>query len=143
MRHAGAVDLGVDVADKVGFEVEILDQRQWVVGLGFCGMLVEDLDGIVAAESGFERRTEQLVTHRSAQDGHGVEVAFHRAAGDAFKGGLGAEDAWCPVRFRVELAQCAEDGAAQAQRQGRTHLFFHQVKPVATVAAEALVAAVA
>jgi hypothetical protein len=34
VRHAGAVDLGVDVADQVGLEVQVLDQRQRVVGAG-------------------------------------------------------------------------------------------------------------
>ena len=34
-------------------------------------------------------------------------------------------------------------GLAQPERQGRAHLFFHQVQLVAAVAAEALVAAVA
>jgi hypothetical protein len=33
MGHAGAVDLGVDVADQVGLEVEVLDQGQRVVGV--------------------------------------------------------------------------------------------------------------
>ena len=50
MGHAGAVNLGVDVADQVGFEVEVLDQGQRVIGSGLCGMLVEDFDGIVAAK---------------------------------------------------------------------------------------------
>ena len=33
VRHARAVDLGVDVADQIGLEVEILDQRERVVGV--------------------------------------------------------------------------------------------------------------
>ena len=34
VRHAGAIDLGVDVADQIGLQVEVLDQRQRIVGVG-------------------------------------------------------------------------------------------------------------
>ena len=50
MGHAGAVYLGVDVTDQIGFEVEVLNQGQWVVGFSFCRVLVENLNGIVAAK---------------------------------------------------------------------------------------------
>ena len=36
VRHAGAIDLGVDVADQIGLQVEVLDQRQRIVGLRAC-----------------------------------------------------------------------------------------------------------
>ena len=50
VRHAGAVDLGVDVADQVGLEIEVLDQRQRIVGPRACGVAAEDLERAVAAE---------------------------------------------------------------------------------------------
>ena len=43
VRHARAVDLGVDVADEVGLEVEVLDQRERIVGAGAPGVAVEHL----------------------------------------------------------------------------------------------------
>jgi hypothetical protein len=52
--HAGTVYLGVDVADQIGLEVEVLDQCQRVIGSRFGGVLIEYLDGIVAAEGGIE-----------------------------------------------------------------------------------------
>jgi hypothetical protein len=50
VRHAGAVDLGVDVADQVGLDVQVLDQRQRVVGAGAGGVVVEDLARVVAGQ---------------------------------------------------------------------------------------------
>ena len=85
----------------------------------------------------------KLLPHWIANQRHAVKIAFHRGSGHAFKGGFGTEDAGSPVGLRVKLAHCAEDGAAQTQRQGRAHFFFHQVKLVTTVAAKALVAAIA
>ena len=32
VRHAGPVDLGIDVADQIGLEVEVLDERDGIVG---------------------------------------------------------------------------------------------------------------
>ena len=54
MCHAGAVNLGVDVADQVCLQVEVLDQRQRVVGVGLGGVVGENFDGVVAAERAFE-----------------------------------------------------------------------------------------
>ena len=44
--------LGVDVADQVGVRIDVLDQRERIIGLGLCGMLLEDLNGTVATELG-------------------------------------------------------------------------------------------
>ena len=43
VRHAGPVDLGVDVADQIGLQVQVLDQRQRIVGVRLRGVAVEDL----------------------------------------------------------------------------------------------------
>jgi hypothetical protein len=50
MGHAGAVDLGVDVADEVGFEIEVLNLGQRVVGIALGRMPVKYFDGVVATE---------------------------------------------------------------------------------------------
>ena len=60
VRHAGPVDLGVDVADQVGLEVEVLDQRERVIGAGAGRMALEDVDRVVAPELARERRRVQL-----------------------------------------------------------------------------------
>ena len=51
VRHARAVDLGVDVADEIGLEIQILNQRKRVVGSDLACMAVEHLDGVVAAQA--------------------------------------------------------------------------------------------
>jgi len=71
----------VDVAHQVGLQIDVLDQRQRIVGIGTLGMVVEHLDGAVATES---RRSnsarEQQRTHVVANDRHAVEVGFDRGA---------------------------------------------------------------
>ena len=54
MRHAGTVDLGVDVADKIGLQVQVLNQGQRVVGIGFGSVLPENFAGVVTAQFRFE-----------------------------------------------------------------------------------------
>jgi hypothetical protein len=41
MRHAGAVDLGIDVADQIGLQVEVLDQASGSSVLALAGMVGE------------------------------------------------------------------------------------------------------
>ena len=72
-----------------------------------------------------------------------MEVRFDRVARQRLEGRLAAEHARRPVRLRVDAAEQAEHGAPQSQRQRPAKPLLHHVQPVATVAAEALVAAVA
>ena len=74
---------------------------------------------------------------------HRVEVGLDRGARHAFEGGLGAQHARRPVGLGVDAPEQPEQRLAQAGRQRRAHALFHQVQPVAAVAAEGLVAAVA
>ena len=59
------------------------------------------------------------------------------------EGGLRAQEARRPVGLRIEAAQRAEQRPPESGRQQRAHPLFGQVRAVAAVAAEALVAAVA
>ena len=54
MRHAGAVHLGVDVPNQPGFVVQVLDERQGIIGLCILGMLAEHLQCAVAAQAALE-----------------------------------------------------------------------------------------
>ena len=50
VRHACPVDLGVDVADEIGVRVDVLDQPEGIVRIGFAGVFIEDIDGAVSAK---------------------------------------------------------------------------------------------
>ena len=143
MGHAGAVDLGQDVARQVGLEVEVLQQRQRVVGRRLLRVAAHHLDRAVALQPGAEAVAEQLVAHPVRHDRHAVEVALDQVARQRLEGGLGAEHARRPVGLRVQRAQGAEQGLAQAGRQLGAHAVLGHRVAVAAVAGEILVAAVA
>jgi len=54
MRHAGAIHLGVDIPREPGFIVDVLNQRERVIGLGAGGMVAEYFFCRVAIEQAFE-----------------------------------------------------------------------------------------
>ena len=142
MRHARPVDLGVDVADEVGFKVEILDERQRVVGIGAAGVLFKKRLRAVAAKLALELIAEKLRPHRIAQDRNRVEIGFDRAARHAFEGGLGAEHARRPVGLRIDFAEHAKERLTDRLRQRRAHALLHQMQAIAAITAEGFVATV-
>ena len=58
--HAGAIDLGVDVADQIRLQVEVLNQGQRVIGAGAGRVPLEHFDRVVAGELARERGRVQL-----------------------------------------------------------------------------------
>ena len=92
VRHAGAVDLGVDVADQVGLEVQVLDQRQRVVGAGARRVAVEHLDRVVAAELARKRGLNSCRRMSSRRIETRVEVGVDRVARERLEGGLRAQN---------------------------------------------------
>ncbi len=66
MSHAGAVDLGVDVAVEVSLDVQVLHQAQRVIRGGAAGVAAKRLLDFVAAELGMQLGGEQLAAHRLA-----------------------------------------------------------------------------
>ncbi len=143
VRHAGAIDLGVDVADQVGVQVDVLDQRKRIVGVRPRRMPFEDLLGAVAAELRLEAVTENLVALPVADDGHAVEVGLDRIARQCLEGRLGPKHARRPVGLGIESAEHAEKRPAQTERQRGAHLLFHQMQGIAPITPEAFVAAIA
>ena len=107
------------------------------------GVAIEHLEGVVAAQFGAQLGAEELLAHRRAQDRHRVEVRLDRRARHALERGLAAQHARRPVELGIEPPERTEHRSPHRQRQQRAHPLFHQVQPVAPVAAEALVAAVA
>jgi hypothetical protein len=77
MGHAGPVHLGVDVADQVSLGVEILDERQRIVGLCVSGVPAENLDRVVACKLAPEAGRKQPVPHVVAKDGHFVKIGLY------------------------------------------------------------------
>ncbi len=140
--HAGAVDLGIDVADKIGLQVQVLDQRQRVFGTGASGVEVEHLLRAVARQLTLQCRAEEPGAHRVAKDRHRMKVGFDSGTRHALEGGLGAEDPRSPVSLRVDTTQPSEQRLADPGRQRRAHAFFHQVQAIAPVAAESLIATI-
>src|SRR5438093_3231594 len=96
VSHAGAVDLGVDVAYQVGLEIEVLDQRERVFGVGAPRMPMKYLYCVVAADLRFESGGEQLASHVLAEDRHTVEIGFHRISSQRLESRLGAQIARSP-----------------------------------------------
>ena len=60
VRHAGPVDLGIDVADQIGLQIEVLDSASGSSVFGTRRMPLENLDRVVAAEVRLQERAEQL-----------------------------------------------------------------------------------
>ena len=84
MRHRRAVDLGVDVADEIGLQVDVLDLRERIVGRrAFAAWRSHHLDRVVAGELAPERRAVELLAQRRADHRHRVEVRLDRARGRA------------------------------------------------------------
>ncbi len=54
VRHAGAVDLGEDVADQVGLHVEILHQRERIVGGCHRGVAAQHFHRLIALQLALE-----------------------------------------------------------------------------------------
>ena len=139
MRHAGPIHLGVDIADQIGLEIEVLDEGQSVVGVGPPGMLTEHVDGAVAGEAALESGREQLLAHVVAEDRDAVEVAVHRVARQRLEGRLAAQKARRTIGLGVQAPERAEQRLAQAQRQRGAHALLAHVQTVAPISAEALV----
>jgi hypothetical protein len=119
MRHARPVDFGVDVADQIGFEVEVLDEREGIVGARARGVAAEHLDGVVAAELGLERVAVKLAAHIVAQDTHAVEISVHRASRQRLESGLRAKELWRPVGLGIDAPEEPECRAPHGERQQR------------------------
>ena len=58
-RHAGAIDLGQNVAGEIGLEIGVLHLRQRVLAATLPHMRAQHLDAIVALQFARETRTEQ------------------------------------------------------------------------------------
>ena len=142
MRHAGAVNLGVDVANQVGLDIEVLNQRQRVVDASIFGVVIEDFLCAIAPQSILEPLTEQGVTHGLTQDRHGVEISINRTACHTLKSCLGPQGTRSPVRLGVQLGKCAKQWATDTLRQGGAHAFFHQMHSMTTITAQRFVATV-
>ena len=143
VRHAGAIDLRVDITDQVGVQVDVLDERERILRLRAGSVPLEHVDGAVAAQLGLQALTEQRLPHRTAQDAHLLEVGFHGISREGLEGRLGAQRARSLRQLGIRLAEPAEQGAAEARRKHRSQPLFPEVGTVTAVAAEALVAAVA
>ena len=143
MCHRRAIDLGVDVAHQVGVHVDVLDQRQRVVGVGAAGVALKHVQRAVAAQLRLQLRAVQPAAQRFADQAHAVKVGLHRVARHALESGLGAQHARRPVGLGVQPAQQAKHRPAHAFRQRGAHLLFQHVQLVAAVAAKGLVTPIA
>ena len=143
MGHARPVHLGVDVADQIGLQIEILDQRKRMIGRGTRGVPLQHLDRPVALQLAAHALAEQGAAHAVVQHRHAVEVGLDRAAGERLQRRFRAQRTRRPVGFGVELPEQPEQRAAQIERHPRADPLLVDVPAIAAVAAEVLVAAVA
>src|SRR5438094_41025 len=105
VRHAGTVDLSIDVADEISLQVQILDCRKGIIGLSARGVPAKYFDCAITLQSSFERAAEELAAHRFTQHRHRVEIRFDRIAGQRFKRGLRAKDARSPIELRISSSE--------------------------------------
>ena len=143
VRHAGAIHLGVDVADQIGLEVEILNQRQRIFAVRSLRVPMEHRDGVVARQPRLERVAEEFAAHVVAQNGDAMEVGVHRIARQRLEGRFRAEDAWRPIGFRVGAAEQPEERPPKGLGNRRAKSFLGHVQSIPAIAAETLVAAIA
>ena len=143
VRHARAVDLGVDVADQIGLQIEILHQRERIVGVGARRMARENLRRTVTAETRLEPGREELAPERLANEPHGLRIGLNGVARERLERRLGPQHSRRPVRLRIQPPEQAEHGASHCERHAGTQTLLGEVQLIAPIPGEALVAAVA
>src|SRR5215471_3767868 len=110
MRHARAIDLGVDVADEISLEIEILDERQGMIGRSAPSVALEDLHRRVTLQLASQPVAEYFAPHVVAYEGNAVEVRVNRITRQGLERGLGPEDPRGPVGLGIERGHRSEQG---------------------------------
>ena len=71
-----------------------------------------------------------------------MEIGLRRIPGQRLKGGLGPQQPWRPIRLRIQPPKQPKQRPAQTQRQARPQTLFHQMQPVAPIAAKTFIATI-
>jgi hypothetical protein len=141
--HAGAIDLGQDVAGQVRLVVQVLHERERIFERLVAQVAVEHLARAIALQLALERGVEQQIAHLFGGMGHPMQIRIDRAARQALERGLTAQHARRPIQFRIPAPERSEYVASQPCRQAAAEALFHREQLVAAIADEILVAAVA
>src|SRR6476469_3894502 len=105
-------------------------------------MMMEDRRCLIPPQLRLEAAAEKLRPHVIAQYGHGLEVGVHRVSCHVLERCLRTKHARRPVSLGIRTAKQSEQWASNAERECRTHTFFHQMHAIAPVTAKGFIAAV-
>ena len=142
-RHAGAVNLGQDIAGEPELDVGILRAVQARAGGRTAHQLLERLFGPVIAAQAQEFRCIEAVAQFRRKHADGAGIARLAAGGEREQRRLRAQGARRPVSLGIDRPQRAEHRPAQGLRQDRAQPVLAMLERVAAVSGEGFVRAVA
>src|SRR5438094_754317 len=115
VRHARSVDLRIDVADEISLEIEVLNERQRIVGPRHRCVTVEYFTCAVTAELGTKTVGEKPRAHVVAEYRHAVEIRVDRLAAECLECRFGTQITRRPIRFWINASQPSEHRTADAK----------------------------
>ena len=140
--HAGAIDLGENIARQIGFDIGVLNPLKVMVGRGIAHHAADDVDGLIALQILSHFRRKEPRAQPVAEDRDAVEIALGRVPRQRHEDRLGAQRSRRPGELGVDRAEQAEQRRAHGIGHPRAHHLLVVVPAVASVAGEQLVAAV-
>ena len=143
MRHARAINLGQDVARQISLQIQVLYERQRIIGWRARRVVTQYIDRVITLQLALQGRREQAPAQVVAEDRNRMEIGGHRIACQRLEGSLGAEHARRPVSLGIQMAERPKHRAPHVQRQQAAHRLFGHVQLVASIAGMILVTAVA
>ena len=141
--HAGAIDLGQDVAGQPELEIGILRPVEAAARRGRAHRAHEGVFGAIAVEPPGEAVGIEARAHLRRHDAHGTRISLCPVAGEREQGRLGPERARRPVGLGPGGTERAEHRAAQRAGQDRARLLLTGVKDLPPIAGKRLVRPVA
>ena len=144
VRHAGAIHFGVDVADQIRLQVQVLDQRQRVVGLRASTLAPEHFDRVVAGELRLEGGVKSARRMPSRKIDMPWKYASTESCAQRLERRLCTQVRAAPSRLSDRRCPSSPNiGRRRPSGIAAPHPFFGHVQAIAPIAAEILVAAIA
>jgi hypothetical protein len=141
-RHADPVDLGQDVLREVGLDVQVLNLRQMIVGLGLTVYIAEQIARPIIRESAPHVLAQDRVLVVRAERADREEVRVDEIARDVGEKRLAPENWRQIVGLRIQGAERREQTSAQRPGHEVADEILTLIEPVAAIAREILVPAI-
>ena len=143
VRHAGAIDLGENVARQIGLEVEVLHERQRMLGRRVLRVTAKHFDRAIALKPPPELRAEQARARVARQQRHAVQIGLQAVAAERLQQSTWRAARAAPSRASGRAPGESEHRCAHRMRQHGAHALLVTMPAIAPIAREVLVAAVA